>query len=603
MLAEKIKSHGEKNGYVIADWQESDTLRFVHAANFNLEKAFKEIVKHFEWCKATKPVEISANVNSILRSSGAFYVYGKDYKFRPNIYVSGKVIEALLSKGSSQIQEDIKKSVIYFIDYVISNLLIPGQVENCNIIVNLTKTRQFKMNPFVSSLIKSLQSNYKYYVNCFYIYGLIKFFQSSFFEPFNNLDPLDSNRINRKNTRCVLVDSIKDLVGSLDKVISKGQREKMYGGNRENKTCDFFPPENLAVNETIEVIEDSRDLNPSSSKPSRTPSNSYSSVLLESAKSNVDSMSNTKRRSIRLSADLPAIDLISEEEFISKFNNGELSYEPEGDIISSIKNRIGSRSNSRRNVVDFMDAKSEKGSVIHEETEEQCSIDLKQTAAIKNSIQICDLSKSKQKTKSNENLEDFTKLQENGSDSKQENPDDKIIIMSNISKISQFTLNMDKEVTEFHVNDIVNMNGAQLKNHSTNFDDLDDSVHADIEDENISIEARSKLHLSPINPRMNIQKPSSSNVDQLRRIHLSNDCGGFDLKPMRLDFSNLDNKDFVKGEERKDFVECKGSMLIKKRLVSRSIDFFKEESEFYLSGERELDQIDYHDNKGKCLIY
>ena len=70
-----------------------------------------------------------------LLNSGFMHVHGRDHHFRPLIFVKIKVAKNILGKNYNF--NDINKSIIFLMNYIMKYLLIPGQIENWIIFVDL----------------------------------------------------------------------------------------------------------------------------------------------------------------------------------------------------------------------------------------------------------------------------------------------------------------------------------------------------------------------------------------------------------------------------------------------------------------------------------
>ena len=112
-------------------WTDSYLFRFLQASNFKVEEAAKNIVAHTEWRKEALPPTMNDKTTQVLQS-GLMYQFGRDNRFRPILIFQAK----LLNEIELDIA-DIKNALTYFITYLTDNLLLPGQVENWIIIVDL----------------------------------------------------------------------------------------------------------------------------------------------------------------------------------------------------------------------------------------------------------------------------------------------------------------------------------------------------------------------------------------------------------------------------------------------------------------------------------
>ena len=108
-------------------WLESDTMRLLQAAEYDLEKTYKTVQDTIKFINSS-PIAINNKIVSLL-NSGIMYVYGRDHHFRPIIIVSVKTYVNAVEKDKYSF-EDINTSIIYLMNYIVKYLLVPGQIEN-----------------------------------------------------------------------------------------------------------------------------------------------------------------------------------------------------------------------------------------------------------------------------------------------------------------------------------------------------------------------------------------------------------------------------------------------------------------------------------------
>ena len=108
-------------------WLESDTMRLLQAAEYDLEKTYKTVKDTIKFINSS-PIAINNKIVSLL-NSGIMYVYGRDHHFRPIIIVSVKTYVNAVEKDKYSF-EDINTSIIYLMNYIVKYLLVPGQIEN-----------------------------------------------------------------------------------------------------------------------------------------------------------------------------------------------------------------------------------------------------------------------------------------------------------------------------------------------------------------------------------------------------------------------------------------------------------------------------------------
>ena len=90
-------------------WHESDTMRILQAVDYDIKKAYTNIIENIQWLESI-PKTIDDKTIYIL-NSGFMYVHGRDHHFRPVIFCTIKKVKNLLSENYTF--EDISRSIIY----------------------------------------------------------------------------------------------------------------------------------------------------------------------------------------------------------------------------------------------------------------------------------------------------------------------------------------------------------------------------------------------------------------------------------------------------------------------------------------------------------
>ena len=214
-LAQFIE-YESKNGKIDypLNWLESDTMRLLQASEYDIKKTYTSIKETIEWLN-TNPKTINNTIIYLL-NSGFMYVHGRDYHFRPIIVVSIKMVKKLLSENYTF--DDINRTIIYLMNYIIKYLLIPGQIENViNFVdfndVGISDIGEFKK--ILSTLSKQRGRVYKnYFVN---ITGLIKFSVKTAVKMFSSVAK-----------KLVILSS--DELNKAQEIISPDNIERKYGG-------------------------------------------------------------------------------------------------------------------------------------------------------------------------------------------------------------------------------------------------------------------------------------------------------------------------------------------------------------------------------------
>ena len=160
-LQDEIRMYNEKNPKSklnIRDYfQEHDLLRLHQATVYSAPKTIKLIKERIEWMDANLPPKLTNKVLEIL-NCGFVYVHGRDSKFRPIIVL---IMENYKKNEDLYTFDEWLQATVYFMEYVVNNLLIPGQVENWVVITDFTGVSFFFLPSTVKKMMMLLQSNYR----------------------------------------------------------------------------------------------------------------------------------------------------------------------------------------------------------------------------------------------------------------------------------------------------------------------------------------------------------------------------------------------------------------------------------------------------------
>lgn len=220
----------------------SDILRFLVFSNFNQENTINCIEQYISNKKAILHFPINKpplNYYTTL-NKGCIYVNGKDSFYRPIIIVNW---DLLVEEIQCTSKNYIFQVLFYFFHFVIEMLLLPGQIEQWNIIFdsnhkNLNYSDDFKYIMFllIDSFPKRL--NLIFILNCDSVNGYMwKFLK------------LAVENKTQTNNIVHILGSEKSLLFSY---INPVQIEQKFGGKGANKEKEFFPPyinPNLNIND------------------------------------------------------------------------------------------------------------------------------------------------------------------------------------------------------------------------------------------------------------------------------------------------------------------------------------------------------------------
>jgi hypothetical protein len=211
------------------NWKEFDTLRFHQATNYKTANTIQLLVDHFEWRKSYFPFSLTPKALEIL-NSGFIYVHGRDCQFRPIFIINARYYVDNMDK---YIYEDWLACIVYFMEYMIKNLLIPGQVENWNIITDVCGVSLLGLPKDMKRFMNVLQSNYRCRLFVNFIYGM-----GTFLGILWNMVKVFLDETSLKKIRMLKKGQFKDILA----LINPEQLEQKYGGTAPDVKENFFPP-------------------------------------------------------------------------------------------------------------------------------------------------------------------------------------------------------------------------------------------------------------------------------------------------------------------------------------------------------------------------
>ena len=228
---EIIASHPENK---LPDyWSDAINLRFIYSCECDLKKAYKRMIKYIEWYNNTFPLNIQPEDEAIkILNSGFCYVYGRDHQFRPIIFCQPYILQKF--KFSD---EEVVKASIFICQYMINNMLIPGQIENWIMFINLEGTSVLALPDAMKKLITALSDNFLARLYKSYILGMSLFIRVLYKFVCNFLEEITVRKV-------VILDSKKDPKLFTD--ISPRNLEQRFGGQAPDLVYDqpngLFPP-------------------------------------------------------------------------------------------------------------------------------------------------------------------------------------------------------------------------------------------------------------------------------------------------------------------------------------------------------------------------
>lgn len=228
-----ISSHPEN---VLPDyWNDAINLRFIYSTECDLDKAYKRMLDYLKWYRETYPLNIQPEDKTIkLLNSGFCYVHGRDHQFRPVIYCQPYILQ----KNEGQFTDtEVVNASIFMCQFMANNMLIPGQIENWIMFINLEGTSILSLPDSMKKLIQALSDNFLARLYKSYILGMSTFLRILFKFICNFLEEITVRKI-------TVLDGRKDKRLFTD--ISPQNMEQRFGGTAPdleyNKTNSLFPP-------------------------------------------------------------------------------------------------------------------------------------------------------------------------------------------------------------------------------------------------------------------------------------------------------------------------------------------------------------------------
>ena len=227
-------------------------LIFVYARDGDLNASYKQIVEYINFCQGIFPFTISPNSKIIeILNKGFIYVYGRDNRFRPIIVCQSKIFQ----KYHKDYQfEELLHASSFMCQFIVNNMMIPGQFETWDMIVNVKGVSIISLPDSLKKLIPALSQYFLCRLNKNYIIGLNFFTRILYKIAVNFIDPVTATKI-------TIIESKED--PELFKNIRKDNIEEQFGGTAPNMPVDadngYFPPR-MPSNHFIKDEENKNDI-------------------------------------------------------------------------------------------------------------------------------------------------------------------------------------------------------------------------------------------------------------------------------------------------------------------------------------------------------
>ena len=154
-------------------WNDGLNLAYIYATECKLEKSYKRMVEYFNWYKNFFPLNIQPGDKCVqVLNSGFLYAFGRDHQFRPLLICQPYILQKCLNLFSG---DDIYNASIFICQYMCNYMMIPGQIENWIMIVNMERTSILSIPDSVKKLMSSLSDYFISRLYRCYILGLNTF--------------------------------------------------------------------------------------------------------------------------------------------------------------------------------------------------------------------------------------------------------------------------------------------------------------------------------------------------------------------------------------------------------------------------------------------
>ena len=128
------------------------------------------MINYFKWYNNFFPLNIQPGDKCVqLLNTGFVYIFGRDHQFRPVIICQPGILQKNLDNYSVP---DILNASIFICQYMANYMLIPGQIENWIMIINMEGTSLLSLPDGLKEVIKALSEYFIARLYRCYILGL-----------------------------------------------------------------------------------------------------------------------------------------------------------------------------------------------------------------------------------------------------------------------------------------------------------------------------------------------------------------------------------------------------------------------------------------------
>jgi hypothetical protein len=152
-----------------AEWSSCEVFKILQACKFDAKSAITNLIHYVEFRKSYFPMHPTDKAIEILSKTGFLYCHGRDRSFRPIIITRAESYLANVKKYS---YDDWLNAIVFFSEYVIKHMMIPGQVETWNTIADLSNVSLLSLPTDFHKFVKFLQTNYRSRLNLSFVFGM-----------------------------------------------------------------------------------------------------------------------------------------------------------------------------------------------------------------------------------------------------------------------------------------------------------------------------------------------------------------------------------------------------------------------------------------------
>lgn len=216
-------------------WNDGLNLAYIYATECKLEQSYKRMIEYFKWYKSFFPLNIQPGDKVVqVLNSGFLYAFGRDHQFRPLLICQPYILQKCLKLYSD---DDIYNASIFICQYMVNYMMIPGQIENWIMIVNMDGTSILSIPESVKKLMNALSNYFIARLFRCYILGLNAFLRIIY--------KIICNFVEKSTVEKVIVLDDKNDKRK-DKDINPENIEERFGGKATDLIYDvenaLFPP-------------------------------------------------------------------------------------------------------------------------------------------------------------------------------------------------------------------------------------------------------------------------------------------------------------------------------------------------------------------------